>query len=941
MASGPDGLDKPRRNRLTLKTAVAALAIAGAAPAEAQAPLTPRVETLQQAEDSKDVVAEVTKEIAVRRALMAKLIKQNPGNKGFVEAFQKFEQRLSSVEAMVSVPQYVDGLKLLEGMGGDPAGFVRVDPKLILNHAELQKRYERTIPQELRGHVRFTSRDLVELHETGEPALEGAAQLAVQLSSRGILLSIDELNTVVKAAATSPDVVDLIVRLHDEHKNVFSGGALASIANSVSRDLINASSFENKSFVEGYTRLLRGGIDGYKLTGLEMSEDERSLLESRVADPSFVTAALSLEDAGYEYWHRFMQLLPETYADPSFIANARATRELIPGMWPYYLVEYHKAFTLPDFQRTLAAVPAESRRFALGFIHQETSDLATWNVMRQALQKHPGNKAFSDSLMRLNSARIMDPTYMEIFERAFPASGHTSETSPWSTVNIVDRKYFEEKIGEDIFNVTDDLNKFLALLWNPETNSIIRQMLELYTAQAFKQPVIRMNQLHDDQTPEGRLEILRDMSAQAVFGLMTIGGDDAWLSTARLLYNGNGYTGEAAKNSFLPRVRSEYGSLPAFFREIRPDHKVFGTFLEFLSRNNILDKFLTDVGTAEEQRAVLREYLFEPSAGISQSQALTLSDLLNTTKSEGIRDFIFEGLRSIQNKVLDQKDKSSQIAGLLVADYFQGKKNPPEWAHASVKEYGRYFPEIRDLSSEKVFRTEGGIARNIQVHVFYDDRGPDKPESTWDGHSSFRSYITSLGGSVEWDKEGKIGRITVGRGYELTDNGDYVTIRQADQRTKREIVMYDIKPDRDDGTIKKVGEDLIKKERPQIVVHRGHSFHAPKTIQLIGSETAFVNLGSCGGAKNISDVLEKAPNAQVMATRGVGTMLVNDVVIPSLNSKLLHGGGVTWKTFGAQMTVEFKKRGGTAPQHWENYQTPDKNRIAHLIAAIKRIQSRP
>jgi hypothetical protein len=129
----------------------------------------------------------------------------------------------------------------------------------------------------------------------------------------------------------------------------------------------------------------------------------------------------------------------------------------------------------------------------------------------------------------------------------------------------------------------------------------------------------------------------------------------------------------------------------------------------------------------------------------------------------------------------------------------------------------------------------------------------------------------------------------------------------------------------------------MEKQKPQVVVHRGHSYHASKTIRVLKPEVGLVNLGSCGGAKNISDVLEKAPSAQVMGTKAVGTMLVNDVALRAIDSMLLQTGKIDWSQLRTQLDRDFAQRGGVSQERWGGYVLPHQNRIAHLIAAIEAV----
>ena len=928
MRSGPDGgLSKRKHSRLDLKSAVAlaTLSLAGVAPADAQIPQSTQEGVLHAEAQNEDIqfVAEVLAALQSAKRANAWYKELRLGSDP--EDVER-ERITAETEPIIQDKKYLDGLKILRDRGAKVARFVgRVDPRLITNHEGLNAKLDR-IPPTLLPFIDISRGDLTEdLDYTGD----GLQALAERVAAVGEKANVGELIKVLD---------------YDKKTPGFSSGILSVIEKSQGKTSFQfifyrvkfgdfaSSSLVNQSFLTGLIRLANEGFNLSDLYVLKQTDATRVIAEERISDPLFVDAALGAKKLGYNTLH-ILAWNPDTYRNPLFLKNAEALKRLINAN-QYDLSYYKDTLLLPDLEETLTKLPEDDRKSILYNLQKFKGDTLIWSQMQVVINKYSDRPRVISDLGYFGAERLRDPDYMRTFDAIVAAPPKDPRFPDMLLRSQSDSSFVEEKTGFELDRLRDSLPQYLEQWERADRSSLLFKILDESRSRALYRPVIMMNELHNDSSAH-RLEQLRDISARDVFKIISAAGADAWLSTARLLYNGNDFTGPEAQNSFLARVKSEYGTLPAFFRAVQPDHKTFGTFLEFLSRNDILDNFLSDVGSPNEQQALLREYLFDASSGISDAQALTLSDLLNTTKAEPIREFIFGELRGVQEKATD---KSGKIAGLLVADYFQGKKDVPDWAHTSVQEYGKYFPEIRDLPKEKAFRIENGIERNVQVHLFYDDRGKDKPESAWDGHGSFKNFIASLGGSVSWNKDGAIQRVTVNRGYNLQDKGDYLIIRQTDSRTKREIVMYANKPDRNDETVAKVGEELIKSEKPQVVVHRGHSYHAGKTIKLITPDTAMVNLGSCGGAKNINDVLAKAPSAQVMATRGVGTMLVNDVVIPSLNRTLLRDGGVQWAQFGTQITAEFKKRGGLAQERWGSYQMPDKNRIAHLIAALKALE---
>ncbi|MBI2030848.1 hypothetical protein HYT05_04460 [Candidatus Kaiserbacteria bacterium] len=466
----------------------------------------------------------------------------------------------------------------------------------------------------------------------------------------------------------------------------------------------------------------------------------------------------------------------------------------------------------------------------------------------------------------------------------------------------------------------------------PTLSANDQEALHIFDAESTYRFISAMNHLHDS-SPEKRLEILKGLDSKELFGIMITSGADAYLSTFRLLYNGNGVTGNARSHSFIQKAILEKGSLYASLLAIKPTRRDFAEFIELVSKNNLLDQFLSDIGGPDQQRDILTRFFFETHDTISIEQAISFDELLRTSTSEEIRNFLLDSLRGLTRN--DNANKHSRdIARLLTAPYIRGTKDEPLWAKKFADLYEKKTPNKETLGTTSVFRTEGDHIINSQKYFFYDDRGKNKPDSAWDGHQSFRNFIMSLGGSVSWDTNGMIHHISVGNGYNIKDEGDYVAIRKQDAKTKRMIVMYANKPDRSDDVIRRVHVNLMRETHPQIVIHRGHSFHAHKTIQLLTPEVALVNLGSCAGANNILRILDKSPDAQIMSTQGVGTMLVNDTVLQVLNTTLLQKGEVSWPQLQTQLDQNFTQKGGEVAKRWNDYLLPHRNKVSQLVNAI-------
>ena len=150
------------------------------------------------------------------------------------------------------------------------------------------------------------------------------------------------------------------------------------------------------------------------------------------------------------------------------------------------------------------------------------------------------------------------------------------------------------------------------------------------------------------------------------------------------------------------------------------------------------------------------------------------------------------------------------------------------------------------------------------------------------------------------------------------------------------IVIYANKPlDEQSGELDKAQESLnnylaSKGIEPTIVVHRGHSYYAPYTIQQIQPAAKIVFLGSCGGYHLIHDVLSHAPDAHIIASKQIGKQVINQPFMDLLNEKLRVGSNVDWMPFW----TEFRAKAGKV-DGFDDYIPPYKNLGAIFIKAYK------
>ena len=126
-------------------------------------------------------------------------------------------------------------------------------------------------------------------------------------------------------------------------------------------------------------------------------------------------------------------------------------------------------------------------------------------------------------------------------------------------------------------------------------------------------------------------------------------------------------------------------------------------------------------------------------------------------------------------------------------------------------------------------------------------------------------------------------------------------------------------------------DEYLQKNKlhPTITIHRGHSYTAPYTVEQMSFASKIVFLGSCGGYHLIHDVLEKAPDAHIIASKQIGKTAVNRPFFQLLTEKIRNGNNIDWIPFWQELDKMINVEG------FEDYIPPYKNLGALFIKAYK------
>ena len=98
----------------------------------------------------------------------------------------------------------------------------------------------------------------------------------------------------------------------------------------------------------------------------------------------------------------------------------------------------------------------------------------------------------------------------------------------------------------------------------------------------------------------------------------------------------------------------------------------------------------------------------------------------------------------------------------------------------------------------------------------------------------------------------------------------------------------------------------------------------------IPATAVLVFLGSCGGYSQLEAILRQAPEAHVIATKGIGGITVNDPLLKALNDYLLSGKDVIWADFWRHAETVL-----AGNPRFADYVPPDKNASVIFLKAYR------
>jgi len=395
-----------------------------------------------------------------------------------------------------------------------------------------------------------------------------------------------------------------------------------------------------------------------------------------------------------------------------------------------------------------------------------------------------------------------------------------------------------------------------------------------------------MNDLHEAADPV-RFRCIDGFTPEELYFLMVYGQDEIYTS------------------SFLGtfrRMMDRMGTMKGDSLLATVHYDRFRTFIRMCAGYNTLNRFL---GTIDEAQKIqlMRDFIagLEKGKEHDLEDAVDVADAFGSIKDEQLAQFLRDEVTANYERCAQQKSVKGLIVYGLLATLFKGNTAELDLPPINLVPY-------RSLTDDS------GVV--YQQFFFYGDE---------DGKNSYASFLGNF-------KDGK---------WKITTEKYWAVISSV---SGHPVVIYANLPIPEPGD--EEAQDMLAKYladrhiHPTIVVHRGHSYHLPLTLEKLTRESRIIMLGSCGGYHNLGVVLDQSPDANIISSKQTGAMAVNEPIIHAINDQLLAGNDINWITLWQGLDGYFQAKKGPLAEMFSDYVPPHKNLGAIFIKAYRRMVNR-
>lgn len=365
------------------------------------------------------------------------------------------------------------------------------------------------------------------------------------------------------------------------------------------------------------------------------------------------------------------------------------------------------------------------------------------------------------------------------------------------------------------------------------------------------------------------------------------------------------YTSSFVRGVF-PRVwknmqKTERGGGDSLMMLMRFDY--FKKWIKMCANYNTLNNFLSRMEKKNAQ-LLMKAFVNGLDKTNSLEDAVDVADAFGSITDPAIRNLLLGQIRNNQQQAMQSGSLRSMDIYNILEKLFIASTDTTVDVSKSLGISNIYRSTNKELQNE-----EGRI---ILQQFFYGDK---------DGMGIFNRFVNTYSGNQNWT---------------VKHSPQWVEIRS---KTGTPISIFCNRALDEEQNLDALAQEALgtyldtSGQYPTFVIHRGHSYFLPYTLDQLFSTARIIYLGSCGAYQNLDKVLSTCPEAQIVSSKQTGSGSVNFPMIIYMAEALRQGKDLNWPDIWKHFSKVF-----AGNEYFPDYVPPYKNLGALFLMAYNKLQ---